>query len=153
MAFQLSQEQFWNAVQLEEATNCEIGAGYTGVHLDKLFSDPLYFQQMKRLQSMVLTEFQRVLLEWNLGAGTQAAIACGQALLLERFKTLPVELQQELWDVSETPLETQGEVSSNAVIRHIIETQLTAEDWSAIATAAANAIQRQILHHLPLKSA
>jgi len=153
MSFPISPEQFWKAVQLEEEANCEIGAGYTGVHLDKLFSDPIYFQQMKQLQSMVLREFQRVLLEWNLGAGTEAAIACGQALLLERFKTLPVKLQQELWAVSETSLEAQDEVSANAVIRKTIETQLTDEDWSAIATAAANAIHRQILDHLPLKSA
>lgn len=49
MSFQMSREQFWKAVQLEEATEREIGAGYTGVHLDRFLADPGTFRQVKQL--------------------------------------------------------------------------------------------------------
>jgi hypothetical protein len=111
---------------------------------------------MQRLQAVVLKEFQNVLGEWNLGAATDAAIACGQPLLLKRFQTLSPEIQQQLWDALEalsSSEESPAEVSPNVVIRRVLENQLTDEDWSAIAAAAANAIHQQILDRLPLKFA
>lgn len=156
MSFSMSQEQFWQAVQIEEATDQEVGAGYTGVHLDQLLSNLEYFQQMKGLQSMVLEEFQTLLCEWNLGVGTEAAIACGCALLLQRFQTLSPEMQQQLWhcfEKSQSASESQVVTSSALVIREILQVTLLENDWKAIAQAAATAVQHQVLAHLVKQSA
>lgn len=155
MSFQMNQEQFWQAVQLEEATEGEIGAGYTGIHLDRFSDDPVSFRRMKQLQSFLIKEFQQLLMAWELGAGAESAIACGQVILLKRFQNPPLEIQQQLWQIledSQASLEGRA-VESTASVRAILHEVLLQEDWEAIADAAASAIHHQVLIRCPSKSA
>jgi hypothetical protein len=152
MNFKIDENQFWQGVQHEEMADCEIGAGYTGAHLDKLFANSAYFQQMRQLQAIVIRELRELLMEWDLGFGTDAAIACGQILVLERLQKPSVEIQQQLWAVLEEETAKGVQVSSpvRAQVKTILGQVLLESDWLAIADAAGQAVQRQVVQQQQL---
>jgi hypothetical protein len=147
MDFKIDESRFWQGVHNEEVADCEIGAGYAGVHLDKLFANPAYFQQMRQLQALVIRELRELLMEWDLGFGTDAAIACGQTLVLARLQKPSIEVQQELWAVLEEEKTKEAEFSSSvhAQVKSILGQILSQSDWLAIADAAGEAVQRQVV--------
>jgi hypothetical protein len=148
MDFKIDERRFWQGVHNEELADCEIGAGYTGVHLDKLFANPVYFQQMRRLQSIVIQEMRELLTEWDLGFGADAAVACGQQIILDRFQQPTINVQQQLWAVLEEDEKTNGTDVPQYVrsqVKAILGQVISESDWSAIAQAAGNAVQRQVV--------
>jgi hypothetical protein len=152
MNFKIDESQFWQGVHHEEEADCEIGAGYAGAHLDKLFANPAYFQQMRQLQSIVIRELRELLMEWDLGFGTDAAIACGQILVLKRLQKPSVEVQQQLWAVLEEETAKGVQVASpvRAQVKVILGQVLSESDWMAIADAAGQAVQRQVVQQQQL---
>jgi hypothetical protein len=152
MNFKIDESQFWQGVHHEEVADCEIGAGYAGAHLDELFANPAYFQQMRQLQSIVIRELRELLMEWDLGFGTDAAIACGQILVLKRLQKPSVEVQQQLWAVLEEETAKGVQVSSpaRAQVKVILGQVLSEADWLAIADAAGQAVQRQVVQQQQL---
>jgi hypothetical protein len=151
MSFKMSQEQFWQGVRNEEEANCDIGAGYDGIHLDKMMIDPVYFERMRRFQSIVLQEFNNLLQGWHLGIGAESAMSYGRKLVLERLQSPSSEVQQQLWSVlaedealrgAEQPQPVQAEIKT------ILLQVLTAADWEAIAQVAGNSVQAQVLSQI-----
>jgi hypothetical protein len=147
MEFKVDENRFWQGVHNEEVADCEIGAGYSGAHLDKLFANPAYFQQMRQLQALVIRELRELLMEWDLGYGTDAAITCGQTLVLGRLQKPSIEIQQQLWALLEEETTQEKEVpgSVHAQVKSILGQILSQSDWLAIADAAGQAVQRQVV--------
>jgi hypothetical protein len=77
MGFRISEDRLRELVQIEEESKCDIGAGYTGHYLREFFAGPDYFRQVRRLQEIVLAEFQALLSELDLGIGKDAAFSYG----------------------------------------------------------------------------
>jgi hypothetical protein len=151
MSFKLSQEQFWQGVRNEEEADCDIGAGYDGIHLEKMMTDSMYFEQMRRLQSIVLQEFNDLLQGWHLGIGTESAISYGRQLVLERLQSPSSEVQQQLWSVlaeDETLKGVEQPQPQRAEVKTILLQVLTATDWEAIAQVAGNSVQAQVLSQI-----
>ncbi|MBD1852745.1 hypothetical protein [Leptolyngbya sp. FACHB-711] len=150
MIFKISDDRFDELLKIEEEVNCDIGAGYAGAYLPEFLADPIHFQQIRRLQAIVLEAFQSLLNELNLGIGKDAAFTCGRKLVLERLIQPPVTIQQQLWDA----LQEDGLIQSAlqpqpdyAKVKAILRTTLTQADWSAIATAASESIRIQMLEY------
>jgi hypothetical protein len=151
MSFKLSEEQFWQGVRNEDEANCDIGAGYAGIHLEKMMIDPMYFEQMRRLQSIVLQEFNDLLQGWHLGIGAESAMSHGRKLVLERLQSPSSEVQQQLWSVlveAETLKGAEQPQPRRAEIKTILLQVLTSADWEAIAQVAGNSVQAQVLSQI-----
>lgn len=146
----LSRNPEWQRLsfQLEEACDGEVGAGYGGEHLGRLMTDPAYFVRIRRLQKWVGRELANLLTEMNLGVGMEAALACGRRIVIDRLAEPSLEVQQELWTVLDL-YEAQGadRAGLSERVRQVVEQTLTADDWGAIAKAAADSVQAQVLAH------
>lgn len=124
-------DRFNELLKIEEEVNCNIGAGYAGVYLPEFLADPIHFQQMHRLQAIVLEAFQSLLDELNLGIGKDAAFTCGRKLVLERLIQPPVAVQQQLWDVLQEDDPIQGDHQPQpdyAEVKAILRSTLTQAD-------------------------
>ena len=138
------------SAQLEEESGGEIGAGYNGIHLNKLISNPKQFTQIKRLQTIVLSEFQDLLTDLNLGIGIEAAFVCGRGLVLERLAEPTVEIQEKLWAILAEDEATRGANSPNPLrgnAKQILRQVLKDPDWEAIASAANHSIRSHLLEY------
>lgn len=150
MPFKISDNRFLELLNIEEEVNCDIGAGYAGAYLPEFLADPIHFQQMRRLQAIVLEAFQSLLDELDLGIGKDAAFICGRRLVLERLIQPPVAVQQQLWNVLQEDDRIQGAPQPKpdyAKVKAILRTTLTQADWSTIATAVSESIRIQMLAH------
>lgn len=134
------------AARVEDEANCEIGAGPDlGSRLGQFMADPSGFHQFQRLRALVLSELQQLLTGGNLGVGTEAAWRVGKERLMLRLKKPSPHVLAQLklalakgWDTPE----------AHANLQLAIHSALTAEDWEAIAAAAAHAIHQQVKQYL-----
>lgn len=143
------------AAQIEAEANCEIGAGQEwSARFCQFMANPYSFHQCQRLRSLVMGEFRRLLADSNLGMGTDAAWAIGQERLVQHLQHPRPEIQAHLKSVLAADLSTAKEeplsLEAQALLQQAVYAALTAEDWDAIAIAAANAIQKYITQHLKL---
>jgi hypothetical protein len=146
----LSNNPEWQRLsfQLEAECDGEVGAGYDGQHLGQLIADPVYFTRIKRLQKWVVRELANLLTEMNLGVGLAAALACGRKIVIDRLAEPSWAVQQELWTILDLyDSQAADRAVLSARVRQVVEQTLTADDWGAIAQAAAASVQAQVLAH------
>jgi hypothetical protein len=110
-------------------------AGYGGLHLGEMMTNPSGFTSMKRLQAIVARELRDLLTELNLGIGTEAAFICGRKIVMERLAEPAIEVQEQLWAVLAEDEATKGTDMPKplrAEVKHILWQVLTTEDWEAM---------------------
>ena len=134
-------------VRIEEEANCTIGAGYDwGTRLGTVLTNPHGVYQSRRIRSLVMQELWQLLEGCDLGAGFSDAFKVGRKLLTERLKQPSEEVQQQLLDVFDDSMTADGpkEVlpeKTRAVLQTVIYAVLLEQDWEAISSTAATAIQ------------
>jgi len=143
------------AARIEEAARCDISAGPEfGARLGQFMANPYSFHQFQRLRALVLREFRRLLMDGNLGIGTEAAWSVGQERLMLRLKQPSPDIQTQLKLVLAEDLgSTQDEplsADAQALFQQAVYAALTPEDWDDIAAAAANAVQQHVKRHIGL---
>ena len=148
--FTYDEEWLREAVRIEEEANYDIGAGYDwGASLGAFMANPREYSHFARLRSIVMREFQELLADWNLGIGSEAALACGRALLMERLQHPTLEVQEQLLAVLEEDLASpQGEERPKplrAGVKGLLRSVLTQADWELIAASAGNSVRAQII--------
>ena len=146
----LDEEWLREAVRIEEEANCDLGAGYGwGASLGAVMANPREYIHFARLRSIVMREFKELLADWNLGVGTEAALACGRELLVERLQNPAPEVQEQLLAVLEEELASpQGEERPKphrAGLRELLRRVLTPADWESIASIAGNSVREQVM--------
>ena len=137
------------AAQLEDELECDISAGpELGRGLGRMLADPAGFYQHQRLKQLVFRGLRQLLEDCDLGAGLPAAQSMGKQLLNERLQQPPVEIQQQLMAILAEDLSTSQDVplsaTAQAVLRQVIQTVLSSEDWDAISAAAALSLQQHL---------
>lgn len=148
--FTYDEEWLREAVRIEEEANYDIGAGYDwGASLGAFMANPREYSHFARLRSILMREFQELLADWNLGIGSEAALACGRALLMERLQHPTLEVQEQLSAVLEEDLASpQGEERPKplrAEVKELLRNVLTQADWELIAASAGNSVQKQVM--------
>ena len=138
-------------VQIEDAVNCTIGAGYSqsAASHASMGGSRLTQAQRQQLRVLVSGEFCQMLNDCNLGAGLPDAMRVGKQLLSERLKHLSESVQQQLiaaLDAAMMPDDAHGGIADSArsQIHSVLRSVLSEQDWEAISSAATAAIQRQI---------
>ena len=135
----------------EEDADCDISAGYDwGTHLGEYLTNPQGYNQFAHLRSMVKQAWQQLVLDWDLGIGTETAVVKGQERLIARLHQPPKEVQETLLALLEAKLsQPQGKwemtEAVHAEMREVFSQVLTQEDWQAIATSARDRIYAQVL--------
>ena len=145
----LNEEWVKAAALAEEEAGCDIQAGYTGIHLREFMTNPSYFQKMRRMQAIVLTELRELLNQFDLGISIEAAFTCGRQIILEKLQQPSVEIQTQLWSVLEAQEALPEKILSPALkaeVKKVLRDILTQEDWQAIATAAAESVRSHLLN-------
>jgi hypothetical protein len=77
--------------------------------------------------------------------GTEAATVCGQQIVLERLQRPSIGVQRQFWAVLDEDEETSRTDALSPVraqVKAILGQVLSETDWSAIAQAAGNTVQR-----------
>lgn len=143
------------AARIEEEARCDISAGPEfGARLGQFMADPYSFHQFQQLQSLVLREFRRLLMDGNLGIGTEAAWRVGQERLILRLKQPSPNVQAQLKLVlAEDLATTENEPLSAdalALLQEAVYAVLTPEDWDDIAAAAAKAVRSHVKQYFGL---
>lgn len=149
-AFTYDEEWLREAVRIEEEADCDISAGLNwGANLGVVIANPERYSQFARLRSILIAEFKELLADWNLGAGAEAALACGRGLLMERLLHPTPDVQEQLFAVLEQDLASpQGAKSFQplrAGLQELLQRLLTREDWELIAATAGNCVREQVL--------
>ena len=137
------------AMAAEELLEGHILAGTGQIGWMKTWPQLQTYSQYEQLRSLVLRGFAAVVEECNLGVGQAAAIQSGKILVIKRLTQPNVAIQIQLLKLVEgEPLGPKVELTSErlAALRNIFQTVLLSEDWEAIATAAAQQIQQQIMN-------
>lgn len=148
MQLMLDEDWVREAVRIEEEAGCDIGAGFDlGANLGEFLQNPAEFARLLELRSLIMGEFLKLLASWDLGAGMEAAVACGRQLLMERLLHPSLEAQQQILAMLSQELTAEGETTKKdgSELRFLVRSILTHSDWDAIAEAAANAIREQVL--------
>lgn len=146
----LLKDESWRqeAFAAEELVEGPLLAGVGRVGWMKTWPQLRTYSEYEQLRSLVLRGFATVLKECNLGVGQEAALICGKRLLLERLKNPVLGVQERLLQlVEEEPFGPRVELTPERleVLRALFQETLTPEDWQAIAQAAAEQIQRQVM--------
>jgi hypothetical protein len=139
------------SVQLEEACDGEVGAGYAGLHLGELIANPAYFMGMKRLQGIVVQELHDLLAELNLGIGTEAAFGCARKIVMEHLAAPEITVQEQLWAVLEKDEVLKGADMPKplrADVKRIVCQVMTEADWEVIAQAASQSLHRNLIQQV-----
>ena len=106
------------------------------------------YSQYEQLRSLVLRGFAAVVEECNLGAGQEAALNCGKPLIMERLKQATADVQEQLLQLIEgEPLGPRVELTLEQLtaLKALFQQTLSSDDWEAIAQAAANKVQQQVI--------
>lgn len=149
--FTYDEEWLREVVRQEEEAGCDIAAGYDwGAHLGDVMANPEGYSHVTMLRSMVVQAWKRLVTEWDLGIGQEAAETTGQELILERLRHPQPAIQERLIALLEAKLsKPQGEwemtEAVHAEIRAVLSQVLTQEDWSTIAASASDRIRHQVL--------
>jgi hypothetical protein len=107
------------------------------------------YSHYEQLSSVVFRGLAVVLKEGDLtGTAYEAALVCGRPLLKERLMLPTAEVKEQLlglMDVTQfgPPLELTPE--RLAVLRSVLRSVLSAEDWRAIALATAAQVEQQVM--------
>ena len=95
-----------------------------------------------------MQEFKELLADWNLGVGTEAALACARELLMERLQEPAPEVQRQLLAVLEEDLASPpGEECPKphrAGLQELLRRVLMPADWESIASIAGNSVREQV---------
>jgi hypothetical protein len=142
MALLADPEWLQRAMEAEEASGGEVGAGYGGRYMAEMMANPAYFDGMKQLQGIVARELRGLLGELNLGAGMEAAFGCARGIVMGRLAKPDVEIQDRLWAVLE------DEVRQKPEVRRVLWEVMTEEDWEAIALAASQSMHRHLMERV-----
>jgi hypothetical protein len=151
----LNEEWLRAAAHAEEAAGCDIQAGYTGAYLREFMTDPVYFQKMRQMQAIVLTELRELLNQFDLGIGIEAAFVCGKQIILEKLHQPSVEIQTQLWFVLEAYEASQEKILSQSLkaeVKKVLQDVLTQEDWQEIAEAVAVSVRSHVLEYGQLQA-
>jgi hypothetical protein len=72
--FTYDEEWLREAVRQEDEAGCDIAAGYDwGAHLGDVMANPEGYSHVTMLRSMVVQAWNRLVTEWDLGIGQEAA--------------------------------------------------------------------------------
>jgi len=129
---------FEAAARREESVTGEALAGHGwGTHLGALMANPQGFSQVAQLRSMVVQAWQQLVTEWDLGVGSEAAAAKGQALIMTRLYQPEPAVQEALMALLAMKLSApQGEWEMtdavHAQMRRVFSQVLRPEDWDDI---------------------
>ncbi|MGD2184449.1 hypothetical protein [Lusitaniella coriacea] len=148
MELMLDENWVREAACLEDEADCDIEAGLNwGANLGVLVANPAAWSHFVRLRALVLRGFRALLVEWNLGAGIEAAYACGSALLLERLQQPAPALQARLVAALEEAevSELEDAPSLPPQLRSAVRDLFAPEDWDAIAAAAARGVRERVI--------
>lgn len=151
----LNEEWVRAAALAEEEAGCDIQAGYTGIYLREFMTNPGYFQKMRQMQMIVLTELQELLNQFNLGIGIEAAFVCGKQIILDKLQQPSIEIQTQLWSILEAHAASQDKILSKplkAEVKKVLQVVLVQEDWQEIAEAAATSVRSHLLNQEYLKA-
>jgi hypothetical protein len=101
--------------------------------------------KMMRLQSILFTELETWMSSWNLGVGLDEAVLCARRMIRKHLSSSS-DVQQAYFEalLEEDAGGIQPPVLRQQVISQIC-TLLTQEDWHAIAQAASQSIEQQVL--------
>ena len=149
MAQMQDPQQSLEDARIEDEVGGEVGAGYVKDHqLGKFLSDPAGFCQHQRLKTLVFQGLRQMLVDCDLGAGLPAAYAKGKKLLDQRLQQPSIEIQQQLMAILSEDLSSSRDVplpgTAQSSLKQVIRTVLSPEDWEAIVTAAASALQQHV---------
>ena len=145
------------AAQIETEANCDVGAGLDwGPYLANFLTDPHSFHQLQRLRSLVLRALRQLLADGKLGIGLEAALAVGKQRLFLRLQQPTPDIQEQLKtvlaeDLQSPPENTSRSDATQALLQQTIAAVLTADDWDAIAAAAA--IQQHVTQNIARSNA
>jgi hypothetical protein len=141
----------WNSAAVEAAeesiTSCFLaGVGQVGW----MTSWPRLetYCEFEQLRSLVLRGFKAIVVEMELGVGQAAALSCGKPIVMARLQDVPIAVQDRLLAlVVDEPLGPRVELTAErqGVVTEVVRSVLTAEDWLAIALAAAAQVQRRVM--------
>lgn len=146
----LSQDPAWQGMvdAAEQQAGCIMANGFQKrgwmTTWPELPTDAHYMQ----LRSLVLRGFDAILREADLGIGYQAASDCGKTLVFERLLEPNAEVKAKLLRLVEGELlgpRVELTAERSAVVRVVLQAVLTPDDWKAIAQAAAQQVQQQIM--------
>jgi hypothetical protein len=149
--FTYDEEWLREAVRQEEEAGCDIAAGDDwGAHLGNVMANPRGYSHFTMLRSMVMQTWKRLIAEWDLGIGREAAEVKGQELIFEHLRDPQPAIQDKLITLLEAQLsKPQGEWEMteevHVEIRAVLSRVLTQEDWNAIAASASDRIRHQVL--------
>jgi hypothetical protein len=98
-----------------------------------------------RLQSILFGELREWMSHWNLGMALDEALTCARQRVRAHLME-PTEAQQAYFDAL---LEEDAAKSAHKPVRaqviQQLQAMLTEEDWGAIAQAAAQSVQKQVM--------
>lgn len=136
---------FRERVFQEEAAGCDIEAGLEpGADLGRLLSAPEAFKQGARLQHLLMKQLKQQLRNCHLGAGMDAAVDAGEAILRDRLTAPTATLLGQLEQLLD--LDAIGQQDAlQALLHQIVNETLQAEDWQKIAAAAAERVRQQVI--------
>ena len=106
------------------------------------------YSHYEQVRSLVARGFAAILREACPGETYEAASACGKPLVFERLFEPGDDIRARLLALVEgEKLGPKVELTPErlAVIRSVLQKVLTAEDWGAIAQAAAQQVQQQVM--------
>jgi hypothetical protein len=136
---------FEAATRREESVTGEALAGYGwGPHVGAVVANPKGYGHFALLRSMVFQAWHELVAEWNLGAGTAAAEAKGQELIMARLHQPESEVQETLMALlamrhSMPQGEWQMTEAVHSQIHSVFGEVLTPQDWDDIKSSAAKA--------------
>ncbi|NJR67469.1 MAG: hypothetical protein HC771_01495 [Synechococcales cyanobacterium CRU_2_2] len=146
----LTQDPAWQAAvdEAEQAAGGVLANGFQKRGWMKTWPELPTYSHYMQMRSLVLRGFDAILREGNLGVGYQAASDCGKTLVYERFFEPGEAAKVRLLALVEGELlgpPPEMTPERLAVLRSVLQGVLTAEDWGAIAQAAAQQVQQQVL--------
>lgn len=146
----LLKDETWRkeAFEAEDLVEGHVFAGPGQVGWMKSWPQVQSYSQYEQLRSLVLRGFAAVVGECNLGIGQEAALNCGKPLVMERLKQPPADVQEQLLQLIEgEPLGPRVELTPERLtaLKALFQQTLSSDDWEAIAQAAANKVQQQVI--------
>jgi hypothetical protein len=128
---------------------CALAGPVKAIGWMKTWPELYTYSHYEPLRSIVLRGFAAILQEGNLGGGyDEAASTCGKPLVMERLSQPTDEIKARLlglMDVEHFGPKVELTPERLEVVRAVLKVVLTAADWGAIAQAAADQVQQQVM--------
>jgi hypothetical protein len=136
------------AIRLEDETDSDVAAGLDwGSDLRKFIQNPALLGRLTQLRVSLNREVRLLLEGWNLGVGTNSAVSCARARLIERLQTPTPDALNVLQGIlTRDELFRTEFISDHNTLQTLLAVLLTDSDWEMIANSAANSIRMQVMH-------